>query len=83
MLSEIRGRSTHNLSDLNTGTTTTTSMEPLKNDKMTAVLRDWAADRGVTLLSMADVEKLGEQFPRKHIPPKVGPPVRVIASFVD
>lgn len=81
MLSEIRGRSTHNLSDLNTATTT--SMEPLKNDKMTAVLRDWAADRGVTLLSMADVEKLGEQFPRKHIPPKVGPPVRVIASFVN
>ncbi|GBC10155.1 hypothetical protein RclHR1_09390011 [Rhizophagus clarus] len=33
------------------------------------VLKAWAEDKGIVLLSFGDVEKLGKQHPRKHNPP--------------
>jgi long-chain acyl-CoA synthetase len=33
------------------------------------VLKAWAEDKGIVLLSFSEVEKLGKQYPRKHNPP--------------
>jgi long-chain acyl-CoA synthetase len=33
------------------------------------VLKAWAEDKGIVLLSFSEVEKLGRQNPRKHNPP--------------
>ncbi|CAI2191239.1 3162_t:CDS:10, partial [Funneliformis geosporum] len=43
--------------------------KPIGSTTSGKVLKAWAEDKGLTLLSFNEVEKLGEKNPRKHNPP--------------
>jgi hypothetical protein len=46
-------------------------MDEFTDSNAANILKQWAADKGIQLLAFSEVEALGKQHRRDHIPPSV------------